>query len=177
MPSVINLTSLPEGVTTIEDSPQTYRIFGDTVDEQRQQLQQCAPVDDFAGAASYRISWQYSYAVRSDGLCRVVLPKIGLHLNMIVPKWNAGPGANESTREAWQTFSKNLSVHEQGHYAISRAHAKAMLRQLQDVPAQSCATIQTSADAVMDTALKALQIAEEHYDGSTDHGATQGALL
>jgi predicted secreted Zn-dependent protease len=177
LPTAIDLTNLPDGLTTIKDSTQRYVVYGDTAEERLQQLQQCAPDGEYAGAASYQITWQYSYGVRSDGLCEIMQPKIGLHLGMIVPDWFAGTTATQTEKSDWNKYIQALTIHELGHHDISRQYAKTMLQRLQAVQPQDCASIKTRVDTVLEAMLLQLQTAQNNYDAITNHGATQGAVL
>jgi predicted secreted Zn-dependent protease len=177
LPTSIELSGLATGVTTVEESLQQYTVYGNTADERLQQLQHCAPGGEYAGAASYQVTWQYSYSVRSDGLCQIVQPKIGLHLAMILPHWQPGPSASAEAQAKWNTYIRALTTHEQGHYGISKQYAKTMLSELQDLSPQTCNSIKQTADTLLESKLAQLSAAQENYDAVTDHGATQGATL
>jgi predicted secreted Zn-dependent protease len=177
LPTPLNISGLPSGMTTVEDSLQQYTIYGNTAEQRSQQLQRCAPGGEYAGAASYQITWQYAYAVRSDGLCQIVQPKIGLHLTMILPRWQAGNQASSQEQTAWNAYIAALTTHERGHYSISKQYAQIMLHDLQDLSAQQCGNIQLSADTLLESRLAQLKTAQENYDATTNHGATQGAVL
>jgi predicted secreted Zn-dependent protease len=177
LPTPINMQDLPQGLTIIEDSTQQYIVYGNTPAERLLQLQRCAPIGEFAGAASYQVTWQYSYSFLSNGLCRVAQPKIGLHLTMILPKWSAGTGATVTDRAVWNAYIHSLTIHEQGHYALSRQYAQAMADGLLRMPEQSCDSMKSTADRLINGQLAQLKTAQENYDTFTDHGATQGATL
>lgn len=176
LPTPINLAGLPVGVTAIEDSVQRYTVYGSTAEQRFEQLQHCAPDGEYAGAASYQVTWQYGYTLRSDGLCQLVQPKIGLHLTMILPTWQA-VGASPDDTAAWGRYIRALESHEQGHYAISKEYANSMLRALENLPAQQCGIIKTAADTALQMRLNQLNAAQSNYDAMTNHGATQGATL
>jgi len=177
LPTPINVSGLPSGVTTIEDSLQQYTVYGNTVEQRLEQLQRCAPGGEYAGAASYLITWQYAYAVQPDGLCQIVQPKIGLHLAMILPKWEAGSQASSQERTAWKAYIAALTTHERGHYDISEQYAQTMMHDLQTLPARQCSNVKLAADALLESRLAQLKTAQENYDATTNHGATQGAVL
>lgn len=177
LPTPLDVQGLPEGVTTFEDSLQQYTIYGNTADQRLQQLQRCAPDGEYAGAASYQVTWQYGYIVRADGLCQIMQPKIGLHLAMILPRWQPGTNVSADELTTWNTYIRALSIHEQGHYQISQQFADAMLDGLNQLPAQTCGTLKTAADKLLEAKLAELSLAQKNYDDTTNHGATQGAVL
>lgn len=177
LPKPLDLTGYPAGVTVVEDSPQRYSIYGATTEQHREQLQTCTPIGQYAAAASYQISWQYNYVLQAGGLCKVVSPKIGLHLNMVLPEWEPTAATTDQTRQTWDDFIGNLTHHERGHYDISREYAKNMLQTLQQLPARSCDNLTGYIDTVLAEKLDELRAAQERYDATTDHGATQGAVL
>lgn len=177
LPTAVDIRNFPAGLTVVEDSLQQYTIYGNTAEQRVQQLQHCAPVGEFAGAASYQVTWEYAYSVRNDGLCQLVEPKVGLHLAMILPEWSVGAKATASDQAAWNDYIHALSVHEQGHYKLSRQYAQAMIDSLQHQPVQSCNNIKATTDALLASKMSQLKSAQDNYDSLTDHGATQGATL
>jgi predicted secreted Zn-dependent protease len=177
LPTPLDVQGLPDGVTTFEDSLQQYTIYGNTADDRLRQLQRCAPTGEYAGAASYQITWQYGYMVRSDGLCQIIQPKIALHLAMILPRWQPGSDVSADELATWNAYIRALSTHEQGHYQISQQYAGAMLDGLNQLPAQACSDVKGAADKLLETKLTQLNAAQNNYDDTTNHGATQGAVL
>lgn len=176
-PQAVDLTTAPAGVTTVTESTQYYRIYGRTTEEQLSQLRKCAPVGEYAGAASYRLSWQYSYGENQTGLCSITEAKIGLHLSMVLPTWNQDTYTDSSVAARWADFSSALRNHEQGHYKLSKQYAALMHDALRSFAPTNCATIKQRADSKLSNLMAQLESAQHNYDKNTDHGTTQGALL
>lgn len=183
LPGALNLAGT-SGLTETVEPTQTYTIFGVTGPELRKQIQACAPrqsngdtVAEFTAQTGYYLNWQYDYAMRGDGLCVVTNPRVGLHVAMILPDWQPAANADASLTTRWRAFIENLTTHENGHVDLDREYARQMFADLQNFPASSCDTIQQSVNAIMQNSIVRLNIANDQYDASTNHGATQGAVI
>lgn len=180
-PSAINLSSAPQGMSQVIDTPTYYQIFGNTAAQIQTQLRSCAPLrsdgEAFAGETAYTLTWQYASTNIGDGLCTISNVKIGLHVTMSLPKWSPTTQATSGLATKWQNFISNLSLHENGHATLSTQHANQLLNDLQDHPPTDCATLNTSAQTKAHATLDSLNAANEEYDNHTNHGATQGAIL
>ncbi len=184
LPDALDVTSNTTGLTEHIEPVQYYTVHGATGAQVRRQIQQCAPrqnasdsVAEFTAQTGYFISWQYSYASRSDGTCVVTNAKVGLHVAMILPSLEPTAGASESFTTEWQKFATSLATHENGHVELDKQYARDMLTDLQNFPAGNCDTIRQSIDAIMQNGVVRLNIANERYDATTAHGASQGAIL
>lgn len=183
LPGLLNLSGA-NGLTEVIEPAQTYTIYGVTSAELRSQIQACAPreksgdsVAEFTAQTGYYLSWQYDYAMRGDGSCIVTNPRVGLHVAMILPDWQAAAGTDPALVAAWRTFVANLTAHENGHVDLDRQYARAMLADLQSFPAGPCDTLQQSVNGIMQNSIVQLNIANDQYDTTTRHGATQGAVI
>ena len=172
------------GITEVVEPVQTYTIYGASGSEVRSQIQACAPrqqsgdsAAEFTAQTGYYISWQYDYTMRSDGTCTVMNPRVGVHIAMILPDWQAGSTASPTFASSWRTFIANLTTHENGHVELDKQYARTMLTELQSFPASSCDTIRQSVNAAMQNNIVQLNIANDKYDALTNHGATQGAVI
>jgi predicted secreted Zn-dependent protease len=181
LPASISLINTADGLTRVADTPTYYRIYGDTTAQIQAQLQQCTPIshgaERFAGEANYAMTWQYTVAATSNGLCTLDSVKVGLHTNMTLPAWSPSTSATEGIASKWQHFISNLTIHENGHIALDEQHAHQLLTSLQAYPATDCSILSASVQARATAALTALNAASEAYDSHTSHGATQGAIL
>jgi predicted secreted Zn-dependent protease len=182
-PGLIDLQNSPAGLSYIVDPIVRYRVYGNTASEIRHQIQQCAPRDsqssiaaEYTGQTSYQASWQVDYSNDGTGNCKVVNAKIGMHVMVTEPIWQATSIPSDINTQ-WQTFITDLNIHEQGHVQLAHEYASQMLNDLQNFPGSSCNGIHTSVNAVMQNDISSLNIANDQYDSSTNHGASQGAIL
>ena len=180
-PTAINMLTASEGLSQVIDTPAYYQIFGNTSGQIQTQLQKCAPRstngEAFAGEASYALSWQYTSNNTSGGLCIPANIRVGLHVNMILPKWSPTDQATTDLAGKWQSFINNLTLHENGHVIRDVQYANQLLRNLQNHPATDCAALTAQIQAEANATLADLDAANADYDSHTNHGATQGAIL
>ncbi len=183
LPSNLSLSATPAGLKEVIEPTQTYAIHGTDGATIREQIQACAPrqhagdsAAEYTAQTGYSMTWQYSYAQQADGSCVVTNPRIGLHVAMVLPAWSDST-ASASFTSQWQTFLTNLTTHENGHVDLDRQYAREMLSDLQNFPASPCDTIQQSVNGIMQNSIARLNVANDQYDATTNHGATQGAVL
>ena len=181
-PTELDLSVQPNGLSVQADQPTQYQIFGSSAAQLRTQIQQCGPgatgtADaEFTGQTAYNLSWQYS-AIDTGDSCSVSDMKVGLHTAIAIPYWQPSNTAAQGLGSRWQHFVSGLTTHEDGHAAIDKLYAAKLttdLSGIQNVPCNSLAS-DVNATAKADTA--ALNQANDTYDASTNHGATQGAVL
>ena len=179
-PSSLSLSSAPDGLAKQIDSPTTYQIYGNTAATLRAQVRQCAPKSDDASGAIftaqtiYKLTWQYSYVSIGDGSCKISHAKVGLHVMQIMPFWQPTTAALGSQ---WQSFMGALATHENGHTALDTQYAQTLLDDLNGFPATPCGQLAQSVKHITDSDVATLNQANDNYDSSTNHGATQGAIL
>lgn len=181
LPSALNLSTMSDGLTNIIDTPSTYKIFGNTATQIRNQLRSCAPSNGsgevFAGETGYTLTWQYAATTTDGGLCTLSRLKIGLHVTMSLPAWSPSAQATSGLANQWKNFISNLNIHENGHVALDTQYANQLLSDLQSMPAADCATLNAAVQTKATTTLANLDTANATYDNQTNHGATQGAIL
>lgn len=179
-PSQLNLLSAPLGLTQVVDATTYYQVNGYNAAQVRSQLQQCAPSAggsgvEFAAETGYALSWQYD-TVSAGGLCSIANAKVGLHLNMILPSWQA-TAAGAGYAGVWQQFASSLATHENGHAALDQQFAARLLLSLQTTPPGDCGSLGSIVQARLNADVAALDAANNTYDAATNHGATQGAVI
>ena len=183
LPSAIVLRGAPAGLSTQYDQPSHYQIHGNDVDELSAQMAACAPSlsaglpAEFASETSYNLTWQYGYVAVDGQHCAVTNPKVGLHINMVLPDWQQSSAAANGFAPSWQSFITSLVTHENGHVALDKQYAATLLSDVQNQPPMDCSSIVSTVQAIAEHDVTLLNQANDNYDALTDHGATQGALL
>lgn len=182
LPSKIDLTNQASGLSQIIDTPKYYQVYGNTSAQIKRQLQQCAPiingeVSNFGAYTGSNLVWQYSLIQNDGETCSVSNVKVGLHTNMLLPKWGATSSTSNGLASSWQYLINNLTTHENGHVAINQKHAQKLLSDMESVPASDCQSIVTSINAKTAANITALNQANDAYDDQTNHGVDQGAVL
>lgn len=183
-PAKLDLAAAPDGLSVQTDPLQQYTLYGNTASQLRSQVQRCAPSAsgvaragaEFSAETGYSLVWQYN-TVQGTASCSLTDIKVGLHLNMIQPQWQATSTAAYGLGSQWTGFIVALSTHEGGHAAIDRQYANQLLGNLQVLPADDCLRLATTIHSIIISNLAALNHANETYDTATQHGAAQGAVL
>jgi len=181
-PTSLILDSRPPGLSVQIDPLATYRIYGSTADELRDQIKHCAPgasdtaLAEFTGETTYNLSWQYSVQVSGDS-CRLVNAKVGLHLVTSLPDWPGSSTATAGLTGRWQAFMTGLITHEQGHAALDKIYGAKLVSDLNNLGTIACTALKNDAEAIVQADTTALNQANAQYDAQTDHGNSQGAVL
>jgi len=180
-PSAVELDGQPSGLSVVNDPAHTYQIYGNTADQIRNQIRECAPGSDgsggaeFTGETSYTMSWQYDLEMSDE--CHVTNVKVGVHIETSLPAWQATGSVDTGLNTRWQNFMGALTTHEAGHAALDKLYAGRILNDLNSLPAMNCDHKDNIVKAVVNSEISELNQANNNYDLSTNHGATQGAIL
>jgi predicted secreted Zn-dependent protease len=155
LPSSISLTNKADGLTKLVDSPQHYQVYGNNPATIRAQIRQCAPksgngATEYAAETSYHITWQYNVVDAGEGKCQIAHAKVGVHVAQVMPLWQP---------------------------SLDVQYAQTLLDDLNSFPATSCAQLAQAVKYLTDSDIAILDQANDNYDSSTNHGATQGAIL
>lgn len=181
-PSAVPLSDGSTGLTQQIDQPSSYQIFGRTSDTLRSQIRQCAPLsagDDsrYAAETTYNLTWRYQYINVGNDQCQVANASVGIHVSQILPVWRPDSKTSPKLVAAWNTFATALNTHENGHVGLDLQYAQNLLNDLRSLPATPCSQIQEAVRHLTDSDSAMLAQANDNYDSTTNHGATQGAIL
>jgi predicted secreted Zn-dependent protease len=180
-PSPLPLSDNSTGLIQQIDQPLTYQIFGRSADALRNQVKQCAPKDagqsgaSFAAQTNYRLLWRYKYT-DTGNMCKVADASVSIHINQVMPLWRPDNAPGGLLNE-WNDFMRNLNTHEAGHVTLDLQYAQNLLNDLRNFPSTPCSQLQESVRHLADTDIAELAQANDNYDSTTNHGATQGAIL
>lgn len=129
----------------------------------------------FHAYTTWRVNWNYRWAVDSNGDCRIIAVSTGLNTTIQLPRL---VGGSYSQRERFQRYLSALNQHELGHHEIGRKAALEVDRQLQAMPAMSdCQRLSSAANKLAYRVVNQLKDEERTYDLITVHGRLQGARL
>jgi predicted secreted Zn-dependent protease len=182
LPSPVDLSAADDGLTQRIDAPTFYKIFGSDASELRSQISRCAPKTagqtqaEYTGQTSYNLSWSYQYA-DTGGACKITSAKVGIHVVQTLPAWQSGANVDPAFKAQWNGFAVALADHESGHADLDISHAQQLLGDLRAFPLTPCSQLAQSVKQLTDSDVSLLEQANENYDSSTNHGATQGAIL
>jgi len=161
-----------------------YQISGNTANELRQQLNKLGPLDKLTGKrfdarTDWFIEWHYYYN-ESKKDCKIDSKRVDVSLSITFtyPKWTSPSNATPALLDKWNTYMKNLVLHEEGHVTIASEGAQAIYKTILDMPASpTCNTLGEATNAAAKKILDEIKQREKDYDNKTGHGETQGAVF
>lgn len=178
-PSALPLGNLADGLNAVVDTPAYYQVYGDSVAELRDAIENCplrAKVGAYHAVTTYQLNWSYTPTV-SNGVCSMHNVRVGLHVNQYLPLFTPSPSTPVSATAAWNAYYTSLKAHEDEHASIDREYAQQLATALQNIGSLDCTTFATQVKTTIDSYVTMLNTANELYDATTNHGATQGATL
>jgi predicted secreted Zn-dependent protease len=181
-PSAMPLSDSTNGLNQQIDQPNQYQIFGRNSATLRDQIRQCSPHDagqnaQFAAQTTYNLTWRYQYVGIGNDMCQVTNASVGIHISQIMPLWHPDSSTPASLTSGWNNFAKNLTTHESGHVSLDLQYAQALLNDLRSFPPTPCSQMAESVKHLADSDSAMLSQANDNYDTTSNHGATQGAIL
>ncbi|HXY62398.1 MAG TPA: DUF922 domain-containing protein [Nitrospirota bacterium] len=131
----------------------------------------------YDSVTSWRVKWDYDYD-RAPQSCAAVAFKASLEVVFRFPKWVHDEGVSQALVAKWNSYLKNLTVHENGHRDMAVEAVAELSRAVAELsPAQNCSDLDREVRALCRLKLKKLNEDEKAYDVSTQHGLTQGAIF
>lgn len=180
-PSQLSLGADSPVLTKVIENPAEYRIYGNTLNELRASISNCAVRMQSAGAyhaiTARNISWIYAITPLSDGTCKLSNLHVGLHMAQIFPTYTPTDTTNPVARITWERYIQNLRTHENGHVNLAVQYTESMVNQLQALPVMDCSQLRASVANTINSTLAQLNATDTSYDATTNHGTTQGAVL
>lgn len=182
-PAPLDLSDTPTGLKQLIEPTARYEIFGTSAKTLRSQIQSCAPkqagssVAEYTAQTTYQMTWQYRYADDGSGRCRVTQASVGIRVQQILPLWRSTSAAQTGLASQWNGFITSLARHEDGHAALDIQYAQTLLDDLNNFPATPCGQMPQAVKQLIDSDVSLLAQANDNYDSTTNHGATQGAIL
>ncbi len=158
-----------------------YSVKGTTLDEIINELKNKGPRDktgkNYSGYTDYFLEWNY-LSLHSENQCATRHIEVTLSTTITLPAWEGAASSSPSLQLMWQTYLKNLSLHETGHQDIAITNAKALHAKLSSVgPRPDCSQLKSALTDASKGVYIALSDENEAYDRVTNHGFTQGVHL
>ncbi len=131
----------------------------------------------YDSVTSWRVKWNYDYD-RAPQSCTAVSFKASVEVVFLYPKWVHAGGVPQPLVAKWDSYMKNLTVHENGHRDIAVKAATELSQSVGKLPpAPSCSGLDREVQTLCRLRMKKLNDDEQAYDVSTKHGFTQGAIF
>lgn len=148
-----------------------YPVRGGTPRSVRESMNDVRPAtpsgERFDGMTSWRFAtrWQGT----ADGNCDPSTAEVTMTIVVTLPELEAPQRLNRQERANWERYLKALAGHEHNHVRLAVAGGEQLRTFMRGAP--NCATMQ-AARAQIDAAIRD---ANNTYDTTTRHGATEGA--
>lgn len=157
-----------------------YNIYGSIKNQLSSQMSACGPKDgggSWSAYTAYNINWRYNYTLVGSA-CGLENIAVGVQVDMYLPEWQIPESFTAGLDESWSSYISALTTHENGHRDYDIEGANKILVVLNNLGSySSCEEASTAADAKGDEILDEVKSLNESYDATTNHGATQGAVL
>jgi predicted secreted Zn-dependent protease len=181
-PTATNESENSDVATTREEK--YYQISGTTPKELRKQLDKYGPIEKetgkkFDARTDWTIEWHYYYN-ESSNECKIDTSRVDvtLKLTFTYPEWKYPPDASSSLVDKWNTYMKNLILHEEGHASIASEGAQVIYDTIVAMPTSTtCAALEKATNATAQEQIDEIKRQEKQYDKETEHGRTQGAIF
>ncbi|MFG1495557.1 DUF922 domain-containing protein [Saccharospirillum sp. HFRX-1] len=128
----------------------------------------------FHATTDWQVQWRFWWRRTSDG-CVIERVRTEVEVQIQVPQLVAGTDAQQAE---FADYLSALTQHEEGHQQLALAAGEAIDLALRQFPvADSCAALETDANALGQQLLQRFREREFDYDRRTNHGQTQGAWM
>ena len=169
-------------VTVAESVIRHYDIAGSTVRELNLGVRSAGPVSPTSGQrvwgmCTWKITWSYAAA---GGAGKCGLQKLSMKVEAVIdlPRWTNRGSGPPALQAEWDRFIVALRQHEDGHKDNGVRAANDLAGRLRALPPEKdCAALDAKIRAVGERVIAEHRLADQAYDRSTGHGATQGAVL
>jgi len=181
--SGINFKAFAESSNSLEvfETTNYYIIHGNSVEELNQQRRAHGEPDKdgrrWGGMLNWNIKWSYPYILKTDG-CATGPVKVIVNVTYTLPKWEKPEEVSYELAYQWETFSKAIKKHEDGHKNFAVEAGQKILNALSVIPPQpTCKDLDKKANATGKAPKDEARELNKLYDKKTNHGESQGAYL
>jgi predicted secreted Zn-dependent protease len=142
--------------------------------------QKCIKWNDgrkYDSVTNWKVKWHYGLNLAPEA-CTTDSFTVTVDITFQLPKWVHNGDAPQPLMDKWDTFMKNLLVHEQGHRDMAVEAATEFTRAVAELsPVPTCAELDREVNALGQERMKKLLKDQKNYDKTTNHGTTQGAVF
>jgi predicted secreted Zn-dependent protease len=131
----------------------------------------------FVAKTDWDVSWQV-HTLSNTEICMVSDVIVDVAIKYTYPKWSDIAFAPSSDRQLWNKFIDALRKHEEGHALIGQEAGKMIEKALIDLKTvTNCKELEVLVRNKADLIHQEYIARDAAYDGETDHGKSQGAIL
>ena len=137
----------------------------------------CSDGKKYDSVTNWKVTWDYGHN-RAAKMCSPESFRVTVAVIFRLPKWIRDVNAPPQLAERWDSYLKNLIVHETGHRDRALHAADELTRMIAELPpARTCSELDREVNRVSRARLQKLITDQEEYDSATNHGHTQGVLF
>jgi predicted secreted Zn-dependent protease len=158
-----------QGETIIRKSVTYFAIGGTTVSDIDREMLQRGPVSSSSGrrhpgATQIKFDGSAKF-VKKGGRCVIRGAKVSLSTKLILPRWTNRKKATAQMALIWDTLSADIKRHEERHAEIARIHARALERDILDLPpSRDCKTLKAKVSRISQDAMTAHDKDQHRFD-------------
>ncbi len=165
----------------ITEKDEYYDIKGDSENDLQAQMKQkgisWGDGKKYGSITSWHVKWDYAYD-RAPQTCAPESFRITAEIVIRYPHWLQNDDAPHPLVAKWESYMKNLIVHEEGHRDLVVDAAKELSLAVAALPpTPTCADLDRKIRSLCRTRMSRLNDEERKYDVTTEHGRTQGAIF
>ncbi len=165
---------------TLVATEQYYDIDGSSAGALRDQIGRLGPKDESGKSHDaltvWNLEWTYRTAQQDAG-CLLSDVRVTLNVSVTLPRWTPPSAATAQVRQSWQTYLKNVRVHEAGHRTIAERNARDLTAALVGLRGPTCDQAWSDASRTAEKIVADGRAKNREYDVQTKHGQTQGVVL
>lgn|SRR5512143_784301 len=165
----------------IREAYEYYEICGCCETDLKGELRQkCITWKDgkkYDALTNWKVKWDYGHN-RAGKTCSADSFTVTVNVRYYLPKWAKPDHAPRELIGKWESYTKNLLTHENGHRDRAVDAAADLTRTVADLPPFStCSDLDREVNIISRARMKRLEEEQKQYDRETGHGAAQGALF
>jgi predicted secreted Zn-dependent protease len=187
----INLASIDRGIylnknnavkpPVVTEQYEYYDVRGDSEKALRCEMSKngCKWSDGkkYDSVTTWRVKWHYDSDCGPQ-TCNAESFQATIEIIFRYPKWVRDDNAPQSLVDKWDSYMKNLVMHENMHRDMAVEAAEKLSCSVAALPpASSCAELDRRVRALYREQMQKLSEDERKYDDVTNHGLTQGAVF
>lgn len=178
--AVCALVSPVSAEPKVTETVEHYEVSGASPWEVRKALNELGPIDGtekkrFDAVTKWFVNWRYRYQ-KTEQSCAIASATTDVKVTITMPRLKDEGAAPPALREAFDTYTANLMVHEKGHGKIGIDIARRIEDGIAKLPAEpNCDRMGQVANELGRKLIKEANQQDIDYDAQTRHGATQGA--
>jgi predicted secreted Zn-dependent protease len=131
----------------------------------------------YDSVTTWKVKWDYGYD-RAPQTCSADSFRVTVEILFRLPKWTRTGDAPQQLVDKWDSYMKNLVMHENGHRDMAVEAAADLSRSVAELPpAPTCVELDREVQNLCRARLKKLKEEEKEYDAITNHGYAQGAVF